>query len=375
MSERISTSSPRSDSISDESIFAFDGADALLRAWGGGLKPDPLLTVSEWADRYRMLSSRAAAEPGRYRTRRTPYMKDIMDALSPGHPAQRIVFMKAAQVGATEAGNCFLGFIIHQAPGPALAVQPTVELAKRNSRQRIDPLIEESPALRDKVKPARSRDAGNTMLSKEFAGGILIMTGANSAVGLRSTPARYIFLDEVDAYPASADEEGDPVSLAEARSLTFAHRRKVFLASTPTIRGLSRIEREYEASDQRRYFVACPHCGREQRLKFERLRWEKGKPETAAYVCEGCDAAIAEHHKTAMLEEGEWRATATSADPATIGFHLSALYSPAGWLSWERIARAWEAAQGSDEAIRAFRNTILGETWVETGEAPDWRRL
>ena len=240
MSEPTSTSSPRSGSISDDgSIFAFDGAEALLRAWGGGLKPDPLLTVSEWADRYRMLSSRAAAEPGRYRTKRTPYMKEIMDALSPGHPAQRIVFMKAAQVGATEAGNCFLGFIIHQAPGPALAVQPTVELAKRNSRQRIDPLIEESPALRDKVKPARSRDAGNTMLSKEFAGGILIMTGANSAVGLRSTPARYIFLDEVDAYPASADEEGDPVSLAEARSLTFAHRRKVFLASTPTIRGLS----------------------------------------------------------------------------------------------------------------------------------------
>ncbi|MCB1372461.1 MAG: phage terminase large subunit family protein, partial [Rhodobacteraceae bacterium] len=375
MSGPTSTNSPRGGSISDDGFFAFDGAEALLRAWGGGLKPDPLLTVSEWADRYRMLSSRAAAEPGRYRTKRTPYMKEIMDALSPGHPAQRIVFMKAAQVGATEAGSCFLGFIIHQAPGPALAVQPTVELAKRNSRQRIDPLIEESPALRDKVKPARSRDAGNTMLSKEFAGGILIMTGANSAVGLRSTPARYIFLDEVDAYPASVDEEGDPVSLAEARSLTFAHRRKVFLASTPTIRGLSRIEREYEASDQRRYFVACPHCAASQWLKFERLRWEKGKPETAAYVCESCDAPIAEHHKTAMLEGGEWRATAVSVDPSTIGFHLSALYSPVGWLSWERIARAWEAAQGSDEAIRAFRNTILGETWVETGEAPDWRRL
>ena len=377
MSEPTSTSSPRSGSISDDgSIFAFDGAEALLRAWGGGLKPDPLLTVSEWADRYRTLSSRAAAEPGRYRTQRTPYMKDIMDALSPGHPAQRIVFMKAAQVGATEAGNCFLGFIIHQAPGPALAVQPTVELAKRNSRQRIDPLIEESPALRDKVKPARSRDAGNTMLSKEFAGGILIMTGANSAVGLRSTPARYIFLDEVDAYPASADEEGDPVSLAEARSLTFAHRRKVFLASTPTIRGLSAGS---SASTRRPTSGGSSSPARTaaatQWLKFERLRWEKGKPETAAYACEGCDAAIAEHHKTAMLEAGEWRATATSADPATIGFHLSALYSPVGWLSWERIARAWEAAQGSDEAIRAFRNTILGETWVETGEAPDWRRL
>jgi hypothetical protein len=188
-------------------------------------------------------------------------------------------------------------------------------------------------------------------------------------------PARYIFLDEVDAYPASADEEGDPVTLAEARSLTFAHRRKVFLVSTPTIRGLSRIEREYEVSDQRRFFVPCPHCGVMQWLKFDRLRWQKGKPETAEYHCEGCDAAIAEHHKTAMLEGGEWRATAAAADPTTVGYHLSALYSPIGWLSWERIVRAWDAAQGSDEAIKAFRNTILGETWVETGEAPDWQRL
>jgi phage terminase large subunit GpA-like protein len=302
-------------------------------------------------------------------------MREIMDRLSPGETMQRVVFMKAAQVGATEAGNNWIGFVIHQAPGPMLAVQPTVELAKRNSRQRVDPLIEESPDLRERVKPARSRDAGNTMLSKEFAGGILIMTGANSAVGLRSTPARYIFLDEVDAYPASADEEGDPVTLAEARSLTFAHRRKVFLVSTPTIRGLSRIEREFEASDQRRFFVPCPHCGAMQWLKFDRLRWQKGRPETAEYVCEGCDTAIAEHHKTAMLEGGEWRATAVAADPTTVGYHLSALYSPVGWLSWHRIARGWEAAQGSDEAIKAFRNTILGETWVETGEAPDWQRL
>ncbi|WP_292137294.1 phage terminase large subunit family protein, partial [Brevundimonas sp.] len=245
----------------DDDLVGFDGAAALLRAWSRGLRPDPDLTVSSWADRHRKLASRASAEPGQYRTARTPYMRAIMDALSPGDPTQRIVFMKAAQVGATEAGNNWIGFVIHQAPGPMLAVQPTVELAKRNSRQRIDPLIDESPDLRERVKPARSRDAGNTMLSKEFAGGILIMTGANSAVGLRSTPARYIFLDEVDAYPASADEEGDPVTLAEARSLTFAHRRKVLLVSTPTIRGLSRIEREYEASDQRRFFVPCPHCG------------------------------------------------------------------------------------------------------------------
>jgi len=368
---------PRSSQISADAdgLTDFDGAAEILSAWVSGLLPDPTLTVSQWADQHRMLSSRASAEPGRYRTARTPYMREIMDRLSPGDSTQRIVFMKAAQVGATEAGNNWIGFAIHQAPGPMLAVQPTVELAKRNSRQRIDPLIDESSELRARVKPARSRDAGNTMLSKEFAGGILIMTGANSAVGLRSTTARYIFLDEVDAYPASADEEGDPVTLAEARSLTFAHRRKVFLVSTPTIRGLSRIEREYEATDQRRFFVPCPHCGAMQWLKFDRLRWAKGQPETAEYHCERCDAAIAEHHKTAMLEAGEWRATAVAADPTTVGYHLSALYSPIGWLSWERIVRSWNAAQGSDESIKAFKNTVLGETWVETGEAPDWQRL
>ena len=162
------------------------------------------------------------------------------------------------------SGGNWIGYVIHHAPGPMLAVQPSVELAKRFSQQRIDPLIEESPALREKVAPARSRDSGNTVLSKEFPGGILVMTGANSAVGLRSMPVRYLFLDEVDAYPPSADDEGDPVALAEARTRTFSWRRKVFLASTPTIKGLSRIEREYEASDQRRFFVPCPHCGERQ---------------------------------------------------------------------------------------------------------------
>jgi phage terminase large subunit GpA-like protein len=267
MSANNSTPSPISGSRLDEEDLtsgldlSFDGAEDILRTWRRGMRPDPDLTVSQWADQHRWLSSRASAEPGRDRTARTPYLREIMDALSPSHPAQRITFMKAAQVGATEAGNNWIGFVIHHAPGPMLAVLPTVEMAKRSSRGRLDPLIEESAALRERVKPARSRDAGNSMLSKEFPGGILVLTGANSATGLRSMPARYIFLDEVDAYPASADEEGDPVSLAEARTTTFAHRRKVFMVSTPTIRGLSRIEREYEASDQRRYFVPCPHCG------------------------------------------------------------------------------------------------------------------
>ncbi|CAA7615048.1 phage terminase large subunit family protein [Magnetospirillum sp. SS-4] len=366
--------SPPSSRISGDTL-GFRGSEILLQAWRDGLRPDPLLTVSEWADRHRVLSSRASAEPGRYRTARTPYLREIMDCLSPSHPCRRVVFMKGAQVGATEAGNNFLGFIIHHAPGPVLAVQPTVEMAKRNSRQRIDTLIDESPILRERVKPARSRDAGNTMLSKDFPGGTLVMTGANSAVGLRSMPARYLFLDEVDAYPASADEEGDPVALACARMATFAHRAKAFLVSTPTIRGLSRIEREFEASDQRRFFVPCPHCGEMQWLKFERLKWDKGQPASVHYLCEACDQPITESAKATMLAAGVWRATAVAEDPGTVGFHISALYSPPGWQSWESIARLWEAAQGSDDALRVFRNTVLGETWVESGEAPDWQRL
>ncbi len=353
----------------------YEGAQEIERAWREGLTPDPLLTVSEWSDRHRMLSSKASAEPGRWRTSRTPYLKAIMDCLSPTSSIERVVFMKAAQLGATEMGSNWIGYVIHHAPGPMMAVWPTVEMAKRNSKQRIDPLIEESPALAELIAPARSRDSGNTILAKEFRGGVLVMTGANSAVGLRSMPVRYLFLDEVDGYPLDVEGEGDAISLAEARTRTFA-RRKIFIVSTPTISGASSIEREYEASDQRRYFVPCPHCQHRQWLRFEQLRWDKGLPATAAYICEACDTAIAEHHKTWMLEHGEWR---SMADGKTAGFHLSSLYSPVGWRAWREIAAAWEAAvskeSGSAAAIKTFKNTELGETWVEEGEAPDWQRL
>ena len=359
----------------------YEGALDIERAWREGLVPDPLLSVSEWSDRHRMLSSKASSEPGRWRTSRTPYLKEIMDCLSPTSPVERVVFMKAAQLGATEMGSNWIGYVIHHAPGPMMAVWPTVEMAKRNSKQRIDPLIEESPILKELIAPARSRDSGNTILAKEYRGGVLVMTGANSAVGLRSMPVRYLFLDEVDGYPLDVDGEGNAVALAEARTRTFA-RRKIFIVSTPTIAGVSTIEREYEASDQRRYFVPCPHCGHRQWLRFEQLRWERGEngtfPETAAYICESCEVPIPEHHKTWMLEHGEWRPMAEG-NNRTAGFHLSSLYSPIGWRSWKDIAIAWERAiskeSGSSAEIKTFKNTELGETWVEEGEAPDWQRL
>jgi phage terminase large subunit GpA-like protein len=342
-------------------------------AAAAGARPDPLLTISQWADRYRWLSQRASAEHGRWRTERTPYLREIMDCLSPMSPIERTVFMKGAQIGGTECGNNWMGYIIHQAPGPMMAVQPTVEMAKRNSKQRIDQLIEESEVLRKLVRDPRSRDSGNTVLSKDFPGGVLVMTGANSAVGLRSMAARYLFLDEVDAYPGDVEGEGDPITLAMARTRTFA-RRKVLLVSTPKITGMSRIEAAYEESDQRKYWVPCPTCREFQILKFAQLRWPKGDPQSAVYVCEHCGQAIRNHQKQSMLAGGEWRAGAKG-DGRTAGFHISSLYSPVGWFSWGDAAKQFEQAQKNPALLQVFVNTVLGETWTLLGEAPEWQKL
>ena len=354
--------------------------DLIARTWAEGLTPDPQLKVSQWADRHRMLSTKESAEPGHWRTTRTPYLQTIMDCLSATAPTERVVLMKGAQIGGTELGLNWIGYAIAHAPGPMMIVWPTMEMAQRNSKQRISALIAQSPVLAERVAPVRSRDASNTLLMKEFRGGVLVMTGANSAIGLRSMPVRYLFLDEVDGYPhdVDVDGEGDAINLAEARTRTFS-RRKILMVSTPTIAGASVIEREYLASDQRRYHVPCPHCGHRQWLRFERLRWEKGQPQSAAYVCESCNTPIAEHHKTQMLANGQWQAMAPENQGATVGFHLSSLYSPVGWRSWAAIAAAWERAihpsTRSCAAIKTFKNTELGESWVEEGDAPDWQRL
>ena len=338
--------------------------------------PENSVPLSEWSDINRVLTTRSAAEPGPYRTSRTPYLRAIMDDLSVASPTLRVIFKKAAQIGASEVGNCWIGYLVDQAPGPIMMVQPTVELAKRYSKQRIDALFDESELMRSKVRTARSRDSGNTILLKEFDGGLLIMTGANSAVGLRSMPVRYLFLDEIDAYPGDVEAEGDPVALAEARTRTFSFRAKKFLASTPLIKGMSRISREYERSDQRKFYVPCPLCAETQVLEFARLRWQPGKPATVQYQCKSCEGTFGEHHKTDMLAGGEWRPTAASLDPLTHGYHLNALYSPVGWLSWAEIAKQWEEAVSDADARKTFINTVLGEEWEEeAAEVPDWQRL
>jgi len=344
------------------------GALAVWREASEAILPPPHLTVSQWADANRILDS-TSPEPGPWRTDRTPFLKEIMDSLSPAVPCERVVFVKSAQCGGTEVLLNTCGYLMHHAPAPTLLVQPSVEMAKRFSKQRLASLIESTPALRGRVKDPRSRDSGNTVLMKEFDGGVLIMTGANSAVGLRSLPAKYVLADELDGWPPDADGEGDPFQLAVKRTVAFGSQRKILAVSTPTLEGLSRIEALYKRSDQRRYFVPCPCCGHYQVLAWAGVVWEKDRPETARYRCEACEALIENWQKTEMLAGGEWRAAAVG-DGKTRGYHISALYAPVGWPSWGDLAAEFLEAAKTRETLQVFCNTVWGETWKDEAALP-----
>lgn len=345
-----------------------------------GLRPEAHYSLPEWADNFRTLSSKSSAEPGRWRTSRTPYLHKIMDCLSTDSPYQEIVFMAGSQVGKSECGMNWIGYIIDKSPAPILLVQPTVDLAKKFSQQRIDPMIEATEVLRGKVADKKSRESGNTVLLKSFEGGLMLLCGANSPTGLRSMPIRFLFLDEIDAYPDDAGGEGDPVDLATKRTATFS-KRKIFKCSTPTTEELSKISRAYNATDQNRYFVPCPECGEMQVLKFENLTYDKDEAGEAIlssvrYACTGCGVLIPEHKKTEMLLKGEWRATKPSrVKRRTIGFHISSLYSPVGWYSWASAVEDFHKAEGNVTKMKTFVNTVLGETWQDKGDAPDHQKL
>jgi phage terminase large subunit GpA-like protein len=349
------------------------GVEIYRRGARDGLRADPALKVSQWADQFRMLTLRSSPEPGPWRTSRVPYLRDIMDDLSPSSRVEVVIFMAGAQVGKTECGNNWIGFNMHLAPGPMMAVQPTTEMAKRNSKQRIGPLIEDSDVLKGLVKESRSRDGGNTVLSKEFPGGILVMVGANSAKGLRSMSARYLFLDEVDGYPGDVDGEGEPCGLAIARTVNFP-RRKILITSTPVVSGRSRIENFFENSDQRHFWIPCPHCNELLVLQVAQLRWPKGHPEKAVYYCEACAKPIENHQKNWMLPRGVWRPQQPG-DGKTHGYHLPSLYSPVGWLSWQQVAERREKAANDPEKLQVFYNTVLGLPWMDAAEVPDSERL
>lgn len=334
-----------------------------------GFEPPPLLTVSQWADSHRIVGS-YSADPGQWVTAKTPYLREVMDVFNePG--VNRVVFKKCSRIGGTEAGLNVVGYFIDYDPSPILIVQPTVEDAKDYSKEQLAPMIEDTASLRRKVSVARGPDSKNTITAKVFAGGGLYLVGANSPRGFRRRTARFIKLEEVDGYPEEArnksTSEGDQVKLAERRAATFQHRRKIYLNSTPTVRGVSRIDKEYENSDQRRFFVPCPYCGHEQHLEWRQLKWDEGKPTTAAYACVGCGVLIPESDKHEMLKRGRW--IATNPGQTTVGFHINALYSP--WVRWAEIVEEWLGAQGDSAKLQVFFNTALGEAWEDRGGGLD----
>lgn len=343
-----------------------DGAEQYRSAYLRGLQPDPELWVDQWADEYmRIPRETGAAEPGPYRTERTPYAREPMRCLSPSHPAKRVVTMVASQLMKTQIALNWIGGCIHMAPANILMLLPSLALAKRVSG-RVGKTIDATPVLRERVASPRSRDSRNTMDTKEFEGGTLYATTAGSASNLAELAARYIYGDEVDRWDVDVDNEGDPIELAETRASTFGRNAKIYFSSSPTIKGASRIADLFAQSDQRHYYVPCPHCGEMQLLEWENLKYTDDYSQVQ-YLCCTCGCLIDEHHKGNMLARGEWRAHAEG-DGETVGFTLNALYAPLGWVSWLGLAKQFDKAKaaqdkGDLEPMQVFYNTRLARLW------------
>lgn len=331
----------------------------LEQAFYRALAPPPDLTVSEWADEYRMLSAEASAEPGRWSTDRAPYQRDIMDAIH-DPVVHTIVVMSSAQVGKSEVLLNILGYCIDLDPGPILMIQPTLAMAEAFSKDRIDTMLRDTPVLRDRVTDA-ARDASNTILHKTFPGGHITLAGANSPASLASRPIRTLLADEIDRWVAG--DEGDPLKLAEKRTTTFWNKKHIQV-STPTIKGTSRIEAKFNESDQRRCFLACPHCGFRHVLEWKHVKWTDNDPDTAHFVCPECGSEIDEAAREQMLRDPEWRPTAeeTAAD-GTIGFHIWEAYSP--WRRLADIVADFLEAKKAADTLQVFVNTSLGESWEQ----------
>lgn len=337
-----------------------------LREAMGRLAPPPRLTVSQWADAERRLDSQSSSEPGRWITSRAEYQRGIMDACSDPE-VKEVVAMLASQTGKSEAILNVVGYHMAHDACPILLLQPTVEAAQSFSKDRITAgLLRSTPCLKDKVRENKAKESGNTTLHKVFPGGALTLVGANSPTGLASRPIRVVLCDEVDRYPHSAGEEGDPVQLAKRRSATFWNR-KVILVSTPTNKGASRIESAFEESDQRKFHVPCQDCGEHQELIWSQVQWTDGNPKTAAYICQHCGSVWDDAKRRKSVSKGQWVATAPFNGVA--GFHLSALYSP--WVVLSDAVEEFLAARKDPMRLKTFVNTFLAETWEDEGVGVD----
>ena len=357
-----------------------------IDAFKTGLKPDEDLTLLDWADKYFYLPRESSAEYGKYRSERTPMVREILLELSPSCPTQEVVVMKPTQLAGTTAAIIFMLGSADIAPGPGLCIQPTAELAKSFSKKKFQTSVNATTAgsgrLAGKIKDAKSRDGDNTILEKTFPGGSWRLAGSNSPAVYRSESVRYIILDDFDGFESNIGGEGDPGELADRRTGTF-HNRKIYKNSTPTIKGLCNIERAYEASSQGRFEVPCPHCGRYQYLVFggagvdhgiKFSRNTDGEVVDCWYQCEHCQGRIDEHEKEWMLPQGKY-VHEYPHRPAK-GFKYNALYTPLGWVnSWKRITELFLAAKNNPEKLQTWTNTLMAEAFERKGAQPDWAIL
>lgn len=323
-------------------------------------KPPKKLSLSEWADEYAYLSAESSAEGGRWHT--LPYQKAMMDAIT-DPKIEQVTVMKSARVGYSKILNHIIAYHIHQDPCGIMVVQPTIEDAAGYSKEEIAPMIRDTKVLTNLVSDAKTRDSNNTILQKQFPGGVLSLVGANSARGFRRVSRRIVLFDETDGYPASAGTEGDQIKLGIARTQYFWNR-KIVAGSTPTIKDFSRIERLFEQSDQRRYYVPCPHCGHMQYLRWPNMRWQDDDPLTASYACEECGALIPHSKKRWMVERGEWRATQPG-NGRHAGFHIWAAYSYSPNAEWSNLVEEFLLSKNDPEQLKTWINTTLGECWED----------
>ena len=340
-----------------------------------GMKPPEDLTVSQWADKYRRLP-RSAAEPGQWRTSRTPYLREPMDAFT-DPKVRRIVMVASSQVGKSEFELNCIGYIIHQDPGNILYIHPDIDDAKKFSQVRVGPLIQECRVLRSRVSRAKSRDSGNTILRKSFPGGMLIMCGSLVPDDLASTPCRYIFGDERDRWAASAGNEGDPWKLATARQITF-YNSKAVEVSTPTIKNASKIAQSFAEGTMERWCVKCPHCGEYHDIRFEDITFTKIEKMIQKqqqyevtdiyYTCPDCDCISTEAQ--IKKQPAKWIADNPDAYKRGIrSFWLNSFVSP--WASWESSILEYLYAKGDTKSMQVVYNTRFGELWEDRGELED----
>ncbi|MBI1383035.1 MAG: phage terminase large subunit family protein [Planctomycetaceae bacterium] len=354
--------------------------DLVAETIAHAITPEPRLSVWEWADRYRVMTTESTGEPGPWSTDRVPYLREIMEAMSPSCLVQEVVVQKGVQVGASEMLLNLFGFAADLAPGPFIIVQPSIELADGFSAQRLEPMIQNCERLRDKVGERKTKSGKNAKRSKSFPGGILRLFGANSAKSMRQTPSRYLCLDELDAYPLVVKTDGDPVGLLEGRTTRFQNR-KIVKVSTPTLAGSSRIERAFLRSDQRHFHVPCPSCGHKFVIEWELFSFERDDegeliPESVGVGCPSCGALATEANKTRMFAAGEW--IAKRPGRRIRGYHLPTFYAPAGTFSWVSCVEQFLEAHrnGDDAAMQVWKNNVCGEVWRESSVAvPEWQQL